>query len=50
LKENFEIVHCLANKIANFRVQKKKKKHPSLWIMNKIFEVVMGEWLTNGGS
>jgi hypothetical protein len=29
---------------------KNKKKHPSLWTMNKIFEMVMGEWLTNGGS
>ncbi len=37
--------------MANFHAQKKeKKKHPSLHTMNKIFEVVMGEWLTNGGS
>jgi hypothetical protein len=35
--------------MANFHVQK-QKRHPSLWMMKKIFEVVMGEWLTNGGS
>jgi hypothetical protein len=35
--------------MTNFHVQK-QKKHLSLQTMNKIFEVVMGEWLTNGGS